>query len=58
MATGSTTAKKPVASPYVSERREIIHYKEFRDRGIEIGSGPTESQCKTTALRLRGRGRR
>ncbi len=43
---------------YVSERREIIHYKEFRDRGIEIGSGPTEAQCKTTTLCLKGRGRR
>lgn len=43
---------------YVSERRDIIHYKDFRERGIQIGSGPTEAQCKTTTLRLKGRGRR
>lgn len=43
---------------YVSERRDIIHYKDFRGRGIQIGSGPTEAQCKTTTLRLKGRGRR
>jgi hypothetical protein len=43
---------------YVAERRDMIHYREFRERGWQIGSGPTEAQCKTTTLRLKGRGRR
>jgi hypothetical protein len=43
---------------YVTERREIIRYKEFRAKGWQIGSGPTEAQCKTTTLRVKGRGRR
>ncbi len=43
---------------YVSERREIIRYRELRARGIQIGSGPTEAQCKTTTQRIKGRGRR
>lgn len=43
---------------YISERREMIRYREFRERGWQIGSGPTEAQCKTTTLRLKGRGRR
>jgi hypothetical protein len=43
---------------YVSERREMIAYPEFRERGWQIGSGPTESRCKTTTSRLKGRGRR
>ena len=43
---------------YISERREIIRYRELRARGIQIGSGPTEAQCKTTTQRIKGRGRR
>lgn len=43
---------------YIRERREIIQYKKFRERGWQIGSGPTEAQCKTTTLRIKGRGRR
>ncbi|REJ71487.1 MAG: hypothetical protein DWQ29_23495 [Planctomycetota bacterium] len=43
---------------YVSERREMIAYPEFLERGWQIGSGPTESRCKTTTQRLKGRGRR
>lgn len=43
---------------YVSERREMIHYPEFRERGWQIGSGPTESQCKLSVGRLKGRSRR
>lgn len=43
---------------YVAERRDMIRYKEFRASGWQIGSGPTEAQCKTTTLRLKGRGRR
>ena len=43
---------------YVLERREMINYPEFMQRGWRIGSGPTESRCKTTTSRLKGRGRR
>lgn len=43
---------------YVSERRDMINYPEFRARGWQIGSGPTESRCKTSTSRLKGRGRR
>jgi hypothetical protein len=43
---------------YIAERRTMIRYREFRARGWQIGSGPTEAQCKTTTLRLKGRGRR
>jgi len=43
---------------YVSERRGMIRYPEFRRRGWQIGSGPTEAQCKLTVSRLKGRGRR
>jgi hypothetical protein len=43
---------------YVSERKDMINYPEFRAKGWQIGSGPTESRCKTTTSRLKGRGRR
>ncbi len=43
---------------YVLERREMINYPEFVKRGWQIGSGPTESRCKTSTSRLKGRGRR
>ena len=43
---------------YVSERRGMINYPEFRAHGWQIGSGPTESRCKTSTSRLKGRGRR
>jgi len=43
---------------YIAERREMIRYPEFKARGWQIGSGPLEAQCKTTTLRLKGRGRR
>lgn len=43
---------------YVAERRETIRYPEFRRRGWQIGSGPTEAQCKSSTQRLKGRGRR
>lgn len=54
-------AKKAAAARllhYMAERRDIICYKEFRKRGWQIGSGPTEAQCKTTTQRIKGRGRR
>jgi hypothetical protein len=43
---------------YVAERREMIRYPLFRSRGWQIGSGPTEAQCKAATQRLKGRGRR
>ena len=43
---------------YVSERRDMIQYPEFQNKGWQIGSGPTESRCKTSTSRLKGRGRR
>ena len=43
---------------YVSERRDMINYPEFQAKGWQIGSGPTESRCKTSTSRLKGRGRR
>ncbi len=43
---------------YVSERREMIRYPAFRAKGWQIGSGPTEAQCKLSVKRLKGHGRR
>jgi len=43
---------------YVSERREMIRYPEFQRQGWQIGSGPTESQCRLCTDRLKGHGRR
>jgi hypothetical protein len=43
---------------YVAERQPMIRYPEFRTRGWQIGSGPTESECKTTTDRVKGHGRR
>jgi len=43
---------------YVAERRDMIRYPEFRAKHWQIGSGPTESECKTTTHRVKGRGRR
>ena len=43
---------------YVCVRRAMIRYPEFRDQGWQIGSGPTEAQCKLTVGRLKGRSRR
>jgi hypothetical protein len=43
---------------YMSERCEMIRYKEFLEAGRQIGSGPTESMCKATRQRVKGRGMR
>ncbi|WP_143393606.1 hypothetical protein [Fimbriiglobus ruber] len=43
---------------YVRERREMILYPEFAAKGWQIGSGPTESCCKTLTQRLKGSGMR
>jgi predicted HAD superfamily Cof-like phosphohydrolase len=43
---------------FVSSRKEMIRYPQFQKRGWQIGSGPTESQCKLCTKRLKGYGRR
>ena len=43
---------------YMAERRTMIQYPKFLDRGWQIGSGPTESLCKTTTARIKGSGMR
>lgn len=43
---------------YIAQRQAMIRYPEFRQRGWQIGSGPTEAQCKSATQRLKGRGRR
>lgn len=43
---------------YTAERHEMIRYPEFRQKHWQIGSGPTEAECKTTTHRVKGRGRR
>jgi hypothetical protein len=43
---------------YVAARQEMIRYPAFRANGWQIGSGPTESQCKLCTERLKGHGRR
>lgn len=43
---------------YVTDRRPMIHYPEFREKGRDIGSGPTESMCRATTERLKGVGMR
>jgi hypothetical protein len=43
---------------YAAERNDMIRYPEFRKQHWQIGSGPTEAECKTTTQRVKGRGRR
>jgi hypothetical protein len=43
---------------YVQERQEMILYPKFLELGRQIGSGPTESMCKATTLRIKGVGMR
>jgi len=43
---------------YVQQRQEMIKYPEFLKQGRQIGSGPTESMCKATTLRIKGVGMR
>jgi hypothetical protein len=45
-------------SDYVSEREEMVRYKEFLQAGRQIGSGPTESMCKAATLRVKGVGKK
>jgi hypothetical protein len=43
---------------YVTDRRQMIVYPRFLKQGLQIGSGPTEGQCKQVPRRVKGRGRR
>ena len=43
---------------YLFSRKEKIEYRQFRLKGMKIGSGPTESSCKSEARRLKGIGMR
>jgi hypothetical protein len=43
---------------YLLPRREKIDYARFRALGLKIGSGPTESGCKSLSRRLKGVGMR
>jgi hypothetical protein len=45
-------------SQYVAKRVTQLDYPAFRARGLDLGSGPTESYCKVLTARLKGRGRR
>jgi hypothetical protein len=43
---------------YVTDRREMVEYPAYLAAGRQLGSGPTESMCKTTTARLKGVGMR
>ena len=43
---------------YISDRRDMIRYPEFLKNGWQIGSGPTESQCRLLPDRVKGSGMR
>jgi len=43
---------------YVTDRRPMIKYPEFLEKGRHIGSGPTESMCRATTERIKGVGMR
>jgi len=43
---------------YVAERVSMMDYAACRAKGWDIGSGPTESLCKTMTARLKGSGMR
>ena len=43
---------------YVTDRREMINYPHWLKHPWQIGSGPTESQCKLVPKRIKGRGQR
>lgn len=43
---------------YIRERRPKVDYASFRAAGYDIGSGPTESMCKSLSRRMKGIGMR
>ncbi len=55
---GAKRAAADALLNYVGDRREMIQYREFAEKGWQIGSGPTEACCKTLTQRLKGSGLR
>ena len=43
---------------YLLQRKEKVNYAAFRAAGYDIGSGPTESACKSLSRRMKGIGMR
>jgi hypothetical protein len=43
---------------YLIERRQKVDYASFRAAGYDVGSGPTESMCKSLSRRMKGIGMR
>jgi len=43
---------------YLSQRQEKVNYPAFRAAGLDVGSGPTESMCKSLSRRMKGIGMR
>ena len=43
---------------YLGQRRAKVDYPAFRAAGLDIGSGPTESMCKSLSRRMKGIGMR
>jgi len=43
---------------YIGKRLDMLDYPRFLAENFQIGSGPTEAQCKCLTARLKGRGRR
>lgn len=43
---------------YVANHAEMMDYPTYRAAGFDIGSGPTESLCRTLTARLKGGGKR
>lgn len=43
---------------YLLARRAKVDYARFRSLGLKVGSGPTESGCKSESRRLKGAGMR
>jgi hypothetical protein len=39
---------------YVAPRRDMLDYRRHQEQGWDIGSGPTESMCKTLTRRVKG----
>jgi hypothetical protein len=43
---------------YLIERKQKVDYASFRAAGYDVGSGPTESMCKSLSRRMKGIGMR
>lgn len=43
---------------YLNRRQQKVDYPAFRAAGLDIGSGPTESMCKSLGRRMKGIGMR